>query len=481
MGTHRNEKGYALLVVLLTITIIFSVSAVLASKTITSAKQIDYTDEYTRSIDLAEMGATYARTSIETSLQPSLDEAVANIDKDSYKDSNGDLDMSAYQSAVADDFATNVINTVNSDEKHNVNYGVNQYTTNVSLGGIDTVSDSTIVNFHVNSIGNANINDVESEYPVEFNLAVTLSGYTTDGTGGDSGGESSGGGFGDGYPDESVFTDFYKNPPYIYEEVTGGINSYYENKQEGEQIDSSTPSGDTFYHNGFTIKGNIQDVTFDGNIGINSEMTLNSLDSFTVNGTFYEGNMLQVYNVGKVNKDGDIEGGVVIDDFALINRLDMNNSVFTVHDNLDIGNPWGTASMDLNGNSVLNVDGSLRVGNISVGPNALVNVGGDALLKGNINSPGIQGNMVIKGDASYYGPINSSDVKGKVIVYGGYTGTINDKVKLMGEGSTPDDCEDDGYIYVLNGYTEGGDSSNSGDNSSGDIEWDTEQNGIKYD
>lgn len=466
MGSHRNEKGYALLVVLLTITIIFSVSAVLASKTITSAKQIDYTDEYTRSIDLAEMGATYARTSIETSLQPSLDEAIANIDKDSYKDSNGDLNLSDYQGAVADEFSTNVITTVNSSEKHNVSYGINQYTTNVSLGGIDTADNSTIVTFHVNSTGDADINDVDSEYPVEFNLVVTLLGNLTGESGGSSSEGSSTGDLVLGIPDENIFKDYYTSHPiYNWDYVGYDGNSYNQ-----KHISDNNPSGG-YYQNGIFFDNGINDVTFTGDVGITGSQTFKDFENLTFENSLYSGNKITTNNSNvTVNGFATLGDGIILE----------NNSIFTANDNLDLGVAgWGSsAELQVKDDSTLNVNGNLRVGNISLtSSTSKVNVDGDTIIKGNINS--MSGEMNLKGNASYYGPLNG--FSGKIIVYGAYDGTKNDKVKLMEPGSTPEDCVDDGYLYVLNGYTEGGDSSTDGSDGSGEINWDTDQNGIKYD
>ncbi len=61
----KNNRGYTLVLVLLIITLIFSISAVLIAKNINSAKQVKETENHYEAIALAEMGIEYGEAVIQ--------------------------------------------------------------------------------------------------------------------------------------------------------------------------------------------------------------------------------------------------------------------------------------------------------------------------------------------------------------------------------------------------------------------------------
>ena len=72
MKNLKNEKGYALVIVLLTITIMFPLGAMLLFANTNSARQLQNTEEYNASVAMAEMGIVFANAKIEQILNEAL-------------------------------------------------------------------------------------------------------------------------------------------------------------------------------------------------------------------------------------------------------------------------------------------------------------------------------------------------------------------------------------------------------------------------
>ena len=60
----KNEKGYALVTVLLTVVLIVTVSSVLMSSVLSSRKLVNISEEEMQAIDLAEMGVKHIETEL---------------------------------------------------------------------------------------------------------------------------------------------------------------------------------------------------------------------------------------------------------------------------------------------------------------------------------------------------------------------------------------------------------------------------------
>lgn len=479
MGKYSNERGYALLIVLLTITIIFSISAVLASKSITSAKQIDYTDEYTRSIDMAEMGATYVGVSFRKALIPSWD-AVKNTPKDIYLDSNGKLTNSkGYFTEIATKFGNEIQNTVNSGSVSDT-IGENHYETEI-ISRPDKIEFTNDANniilylpFNVTSVGYIGT----TSYPIKYNLEITLTGKI------EEDGSFSGGSVSFGVPSESDFNAFYgENNIYDY--------SFYGSNQfnGSNSITSDSPSGG-YYSNGIKFSNDIETATINGDVGTNISISFNHVENLTVNGSLFTGNSQTLNNAN-----------LTVNGFTSVNGLILNNnSNFTVNKGKDDStgyldvynyNPYyaGPSALMVNSSSNLVVNGNLRTGNVEVKNGSTLTVNGDSIFKGNFNNTdgivdingsailegdlsGLSGVLRIDGNLTYTLPYLNS-FRGKVFVYGDYTG-IEDSSKVVHvpEGQTELECTDSGKIYVFNGET----SSSEG----GKPNYNLEQNEIEY-
>lgn len=70
----QNERGYTLVLVLLSITLIFAISAVLMANNLNLATQVRATDEQRQAVSLAEMGIQYTEATIRSSIEDIIGE-----------------------------------------------------------------------------------------------------------------------------------------------------------------------------------------------------------------------------------------------------------------------------------------------------------------------------------------------------------------------------------------------------------------------
>ena len=80
MRIFKNEQGYALVIVLLTITLIFPLGALLIFANTTSSRQLRMTENYHQSIAMAEMGVIFANAKIEHLIESKLPTALTRYE-----------------------------------------------------------------------------------------------------------------------------------------------------------------------------------------------------------------------------------------------------------------------------------------------------------------------------------------------------------------------------------------------------------------
>jgi hypothetical protein len=83
MNYFKNEKGYALIIVLLTITVIMLVVPVLVSTMLNSSKQFQMTEEEIQLTKLAAMGVQYTEKAVEVASEAAKQKTLAWIEQQS--------------------------------------------------------------------------------------------------------------------------------------------------------------------------------------------------------------------------------------------------------------------------------------------------------------------------------------------------------------------------------------------------------------
>lgn len=391
MKKYINEKGYALLVVLLTISIIFSVSAVLATKTITSAKQINSTDEYVRLIDLAEMGTMYAKIGVEESLKESITQNLNDPSIVEDIDNNGKVteeETSKYMDTVVDKAADNVVKEISGsitiDSTNNYQVELEKLT-----------ADKSGASFSIKSIGN----DGENSYPIQYSIEATI-----------TGGEVSTSVEAVSCDTDSVkvnLDDSVYTAPSDFSTARGEITDYnldYTNATENT-LNTQTIDTCTSYENSLTVN-NGERVDFNGSTKVSgSGADFKNGSMVTVNGNFYSQNDVKFNN----SSTG------IFRDFTSMMKLDMKNSSnVMVDDNLDI---YDSLLMDTDSHLV--VAKSLLTQNFNNGNNYKVDVGGNYFATSNLD---VNGDVIVRGDVI---ASNGKISDGQMLVGGNYDGRLN--------------------------------------------------------
>lgn len=487
MNKYFNEKGYALIVVLLTITMIFSVAGVLGMQAITSAKQINYSDDYVRLIDLAEMGSTYANSAIDKSLTESIESALESTTD--ITDLNGDGSISddekeAYiQNQISDaanKVVSNVSTTISVEED-------NQY--NVSVV-VESITDNTVV-FGITSTGE----NGENAYPIYYKITATI-----DGTDISTSVEpvSCSNGIADVEIEDGTYSSVSQfdnaknqisNSQLSYTDVPGDISS-----------DITFPTC-TNHNSGLNVSGGAN-VTYEGSAKVTSTANFGTGSEITVNGNFYAPNGANFsessagyfngysyFNNLTLNKNSEVNvlGNVQVDNnFTL-----QDGAVMKVKESLMTQNFQNNDSdyvMKIAGNYIVSSNFSQKNGSIQVNgdfttPNANID-GGDMTIYGDMN---VQNGLNLNG--------------GKVVVYGDLNvdsnflnnnykpdSLFNSKVIPFDKLSDLDSLETqygDGKIYWYNGSEEViappiSVGSGNGGTGSGTGELNLEQNDVEY-
>lgn len=421
MNYHKNEKGFALLIVLLTITIISSVSAVLASKTISSAKQVKSADSYVRLIDLAEMGTTYTSKAIEKSLTENI---AKQLDGSTVKeDLDDDGEISDYEKTTYENYLDSVVNKAAIEVESEVSTpsdgvevdGHSKYSVNVEK---ETASHSG-VKFKVESTGY----NKKHKYPIIYNVNATISDLGTvevpdsnheietvscDPTGNSDLVEN------DYFIEQKEFAD-------ARAKVNDSTFDYEENDNNNIKLESETIGACVNYKRGFTVK-NGETVTFNGSVkATDSNIVYDNGSKVFVHGNYYAPQGLEIKNSALG----------VFDNFASMMKINMKNgSEVWAGDNLEIYD-----SLNMDSDSTLTVTKSLFTQNYSDSKDTNVYVGGNWISSSNFSHKG--GNIVVNGDFSapninmdggdmtIYGDFNPSGNfnmnGGKVVVYGDIT------------------------------------------------------------
>lgn len=442
MKNKLDEKGYALLIVLLTITIIFSVSSMLISGSISSAKQINFTDEFTRSVDLAEMGSTIAKASF----YKAADDITTNtnfITNDMYeeKDIDGDgsrekvVNTSKFLAKVQTELDYSILKVQSSDLNSD---GLADSGDRYSLTASSTVDDANLkITYVIQSDGLAG----NTNHLINFNIVVRATPPSE--------GESSWGIFDD--------SGDFDNGGYLID--ADSDSAYTGSFGPGSNLTGSGSieiGGSPYYQNNLSIDSNLTDITFTGNLGIKGgtvefgNAPSSSRDSILFNGSFYSDNGAKFTNSDIIMNGYSMTKGLTIDS----SKLTVNNNLFVKEGALEIKNSYFNAE----NKTTVEILGSLFSGaNTKVSENSELIIRGNAILSDNIE-------------------VSSS---GKIIIYGKMSGNTNHKnnnptkYKLI----TSEDQADFGKINYFDRVISsgGGDSS-----SSSDMQFDIDQKDVIY-
>lgn len=412
MNKYFTEKGYALIVVLLTITMIFSVAGVLGMQAITSAKQINYSDDYVRLIDLAEMGSTYANASIDKSLTKFV---IAELeDPTNVQDRNNDGTVSDdektyYLETIVSNAANSVVSEVSTTEDGITVDEDSKFRVDVS---IESTSASEVV-FNVTSIGD---ND-EFTYPIYYTITASVNGsdVTTDVKP-----VSCNNGSAEVVIDDNSFntTSEFDNAK---NEISDGGLSYID---VPGTISSDISFPTCTNHNSSLDISNGANVNYEGSVKVSSTANIDSGSTITVNGNYYGPN-------GTIFGESDDPNKVVgyFNGYTYMNNLTMNNNVnVEVNSNMQVDNQLtikdGATLTVKNSLLTQNFQGNNYDYNMNIGGNYLVSSNfsqnnGAISVNGDFTSPSANidgGTMTIYGDMNVQNSLNLNG--GQVVVYG---------------------------------------------------------------
>lgn len=439
MKNNFNEKGYALLIVLLTITIIFTVSSVLISGSISSAKQINFTDEFTRSVDLAEMGSTVAKASFyKTADDIKADTNFITSDMLEEVDTDGDgskekiVNTTKFLNKVQSELDDSLVLVKNSDLNNDGSLDTGD---NYTLEAVSTIdSKDSKITYNIKSNGLAG----ETNHLIEFNIVVmtTPPGESSTGT-------------------VEIFDDtddFNKAGSGLSD--TWSASSIYENNKSNYTLtnsDSTLVVDDSVaFSNGLKIDSSLSDITFNKPVAVNGspgpvfgESGSSSRDKVTINNSFYA-------TPGPTFINAD----VIINGFSSTQGLYFDSSNATINNNIDIFN----SPLDLKNNAKVEINGSVKTSsNLNVGNGSELIIHGNAFLPDNIN-------------------VSDSGI---VIIYGKMSGNNNHmnnnktKYKLI---SSPDQAE----LGKINYFDREVTSSGGGSADSSDMQFDIDQKDVTY-
>lgn len=485
MKILRNERGYALALVLVTITLIFSFGAVLISKNIGSSKRINSTESYHLPVALAEMGVTYAHKAINQTLTDITPELVTKHTKDSFN-----------HEEFLDDVANTVAQTV-TENGHRIMEGESAFL--VTVEG-ERQEDNSIL-FTVESAGT----DGKGTYPITVQMRVGNEGVL-ESSGGNSGGNdgnSNGGGSGESSEtgdsnDSSI--QFFENLNQFTEKVIEfPTNVTYDVLQNnGVTFTEDTAiTKSTKYNNGININSKGITLDFGADIYIQNDLNFhNNAAKMNVYGNISTGNI-----------NNAIGSTLNIKNYAEFrNGLNLQNTTLAVGENVKIN-----GSVRLNSMNSVKVDGELNSENaVEISNSNDVTIGGftringltmnnsEAVIKNNFHSRGnlsiasnsrliVHGSMnlndfsvaagtelIIYGDAIFSGNITGNSIRGKIIVYGdvGATPSVSNQLNnIINNGTLQfvnslDECVDERRIYVLRGSAGNSPEDEAGENES---------------
>lgn len=319
----KNERGYTLVLVLLMITLMFTLGALLINKDISLSKQVASTEKYHRSVSLAEEGTTYAKASIQHTLETiDIDSMMTTVEQ-----SSGSMSEEEIAVHVNEEIAQAVMN--NMPEKQ-VALEDDSFTINVELKNVEV--DEII--FAIQSTGKAEREyTITAEIVIATEVIIDSSGEGTGGQGGTSG----------DYDDPHGFADW----EITSDDIIASI------------ILPEIPHNQT----GGTLSGT---HIFDGATGFDNAVTLTSGTLFTVNDSLRISGIFTANGADEINikETAEVRGAVNITDVSTFNigshatfagGPNLTNSVLHIGGNL---NAQGSITLD---SSTLDITGSLRI------------------------------------------------------------------------------------------------------------------------
>ncbi|PEJ49353.1 hypothetical protein CN692_23190 [Bacillus sp. AFS002410] len=460
----KNEKGYTLLIVLLVVTLLSLFSLVLIGSNLNTAKQLKATKQSKLAVNLAEMGITYAKKTVE--------KEVGSFDLTSLSKSV----QQANPNKSADELAVLLNTTINNQivgKYSNVQLPVESNTINVSIASQSLSKDAIILS--VKSIGS--VNNLEN-YTIQAEVAIhTLSMMSSSGGSSNDGSSNGSTGGSNTYTDPKNFSNWetVKN-----EIVSSSVFPSITNKMPGATYNGVKAFPTTDFYSEvillsgteFTVNG---DVKMDGNfkgvspksVTINGAADFNSMNMVTTqsfhvtshakfagpptftssnvtidgNGLFFSGMTIDANPItspttltigGKLwttspttirNSELDVKGvsssltATIIDggtanfeSYAAMNQLLIDHASKTVRTrDLYVGN------MSIN-SSELVVDGSLRT-DWSSSPIQSSNITVNGNVYSNNITFGKDGIMTIKGNAEF-DTVTMDHHDGLLVIYG---------------------------------------------------------------
>lgn len=327
MRTLRNEQGYTLLIVLLTITLMFPIAIFLITSNVNSSKQLQSTESHNSSIALAEMGITRVRAEIEHALETiDIDYIIDGISVPINEEEIAKQVNQKVAQAIAERISEKRI-----ELEENASYVIN-----IEAGNPE--EDRMV--FHVTSVGQS---AVEYEITADIVVMTTVVGGASEeeSTEDDStGGGGIEGGTSGNFDDPSGFVDW----TVVGSEIAASIVA--------PEIPTGNRPGGTF--SGTNV--------FDA-VGFSSAVTLNPETSFTVNGGMLVTNSFTATNTSEifVRDAAEIRGAVTINS---VPRFDIG-SHFRI--------TTGTSRLT---NSALHIGGSAHLSATTVVDASTLTVGG---------------------------------------------------------------------------------------------------------
>lgn len=391
----KNEKGYALVTVLLTVVLIVTVSSVLMSSVLSSRKLVNISEEEMQAIDLAEMGVKH----FTSELEDILSEINSTPEKYPNKNNIDETIIEQLNNKFSNEF------TVNNNEKYKY-----------KVKDINKSRENNNINFTFTSTGEVNNGTRLQKKDITGNLSILVHPANSD---------------------ENIFDD-----PKLKDKLckTGEKESYeitYDNKVY------------TVYPSGFTV----DKTTIDGNI-ITCGLDIQLKNNESGNGNNGKGNS----GKGN-NGNGNDESKHITFNGDLISLGNFNIFIQKNHYSVTInGNANLDYLSTINQGGKLTVNGNAKFENLTIHQSGKLTIGGNAIFNSlelkNSASVEITKNttifneLILKNKSSFYVSKNAciNKISGKM-------DGLNVLGTLSNSCETPPTSNDSFRLVLLNDLT----------------------------
>ena len=447
----KNEKGYALVFVLLTIALLMPLSVVLIHQNVNSSRQLYSTESYNSAIALAEMGMIRAEAEIRNQLD--------SFDMDVIREGNPDLDQ-ASEAEIVQTIADSIIRNIGEDGIHFINENA-AYKVNLT---VSSATASEII-FAIQSIGRTDLDyEINAEIILETNLSMGSPEENNPEEDSNNGADETPGGGGSG---DFVDPDNFLSYSQLLTEIERNIlplhidrNHTLPNQMNHHITDSvqltsilNLGSGATLHatRNIFAIHGiNVSGPTIhiEGDLEARGNFTWTNQSYGRIDGGIVSTNGMNLTQSRlTVGDEMAIRGNSTItqSDVVIGNRIANTNTVTLNSSTVSFNNDGGMNSLIIENNS------TMRTKNFHVNNNFEVNGNSQLVVDGSFNINGWTGNLnnselivqghmrfstlnlnnsviVIRGDArsrpNAHIPISFNNAGSRVIIYGERTPNI---------------------------------------------------------